>query len=113
MLNIERSRSRCQEFGQDWAHRYATAHETPPGNPAAREGMDLYNNEVGRAVAVAHPDASPEELARHVREAVDSGRTVVIDADGNLAYSDQVRPEDTGEPAPGTLPGHPQPEAGS
>lgn len=103
-----------QEFGEDWAQRYATAHETPPGNPAAREGMDLYNNEVGRAVAMAHPDATPEELARHIREAVDSGRTVVIDADGNLAYSDQVRPEETGEPSDETLPGHPQPEkAGS
>lgn len=100
----------AQEFGEDWATRFATAHESPPGNPAAREGMDLYNNEVGRAVAAAHPEASPEQTARYIREAVDSGRTVVIDADGNLAYSDQVRPEDTGQPGKQTLPGHPQPE---
>jgi hypothetical protein len=100
----------AQEYGDDWATRFATAHESPPGNPAAREGMDLYNNEVGRAVAAAHPGASPEETARYIREAVDSGRTLVIDVDGNLAYSDQVRPEDTGQPGNQTLPGHPQPE---
>ena len=99
-----------QEFGEDWAHRYATAHETPPGNPAARFSIHLYNNELGRAVAVALLYASPAELARHIREAVESGRTVVLDGDGNLAYSDQVRPEDTGEATNETLPGHPQPE---
>lgn len=100
----------AQEFGEDWALRYTTAHESIPGNEATREGMDLYNNEVGRAIARDHPDASPEDLARYVREAVEGGRTVVLDGDGNLAYSDQVPLEQTGEPAPGTLPGHPQPE---
>lgn len=98
-----------QEFGADWAQRYATAHEAIPGNPAAREGMDLYNNEVGRSIGAAHPESSPDELARYVREAVDGGRAVVLDSSGDLAYSDQVRPEDTGQPSDRTLPGHPQP----
>ena len=34
-----------------------------PGNSADREAMDLYNNEVGRQIALAHPDASRQELA--------------------------------------------------
>ncbi|MFC7548943.1 DUF6973 domain-containing protein [Plantactinospora sp. GCM10030261] len=50
------------------------------------------------------------KLARRVREAVDGGRTVVIDGEGDLAYSDQVPAEETGKPEDTTLPGHPQPE---
>ncbi|MFC6015423.1 DUF6973 domain-containing protein [Plantactinospora solaniradicis] len=99
-----------QEFGEDWTNRFTSAHETLPGNPAAREAMDLYNNEVGRSVAVANPDTSPQELADKVQEAVQQGRTVVIGGDGQLDYSDQVRTEDTGKPGDQTLPGHPQPE---
>lgn len=98
-----------QEFGEDWTKRFTTAHESLPGNPAAREAMDLYNNEVGRSVAVANPDVSPEELADKVQEAVRQGRTVVIGGDGQLDYSDQIRTEDTGKPENTTLPGHPQP----
>jgi Domain of unknown function (DUF6973) len=98
-----------QEFGEEWTKRFTTAHESIPGNQAAREGMDLYNNEVGRSVATANPGASPEELANKIHEAVTRGRTVVIGGDGQLEYSDQIRPEDTGQPANTTLPGHPQP----
>lgn len=102
-----------REFGSDWARRFATAHEAGPGNMAAREAMDLYNNEQGRAIAVANPDATPEKLADLIQDAVGQGRTVVIDRDGELAFSDQVRPEDTGDPKEETLPGHPQPTAES
>ncbi len=99
-----------QEFGEDWTRRFATAHESAPGNEAPREAMDLYNNEVGRSIATSHPDASPEELARLVRAAVESGDTVVISSDGTqLEYSDQIRPEETGDPQKIFLPGHPQP----
>ena len=79
-----------QRFGLDWAARMGTAHERLPGNPADREAMDLYNNEVGRRIAEQHPDASPEELADLVEQAVRRGDMVVIDAGGELAYSDQV-----------------------
>lgn len=99
-----------QEFGEDWTRRFTTAHESIPGNQAAREAMDLYNNEIGRSIALANPDASPKELADRVQEAVQQGRTVVIGGDGQLRFSDQIRPEDTGEPADVTLPGHPQPK---
>jgi hypothetical protein len=86
-----------QEYGADWAARFGTAHESLPGNSADREAMDLYNNEVGRQVAMANPDASPEELADLVEQAVRDGDTVVIDRGGELAYSDDVPPGGTGE----------------
>lgn len=35
--------------------------------------MDLYNNELGRRIATENPEASPEELARLVYEAVEDG----------------------------------------
>ena len=59
--------------------------------------------------ATANEGVSREDLANKVNEAVTRGRTVVIGGDGQLDYSDQVRPEDTGQPADTTLPGHAQP----
>lgn len=79
-----------EKFGPEFAKKFATAHEGVPGNPADREAMDLYNNEVGRRIAIAHPDASPEELASLVQQAVEQGDMVVIDRDGELAWSNQV-----------------------
>ncbi len=100
-----------KEFGPDFARKFATAHEGRPGNPGTREAMDLYNNEVGRQIAIDHPDADGDELARLVQEAVDDGNVVVIDRDSDLAYSDQVpvgqhgetdgRPHGGGKPAEG------------
>ncbi len=92
-----------QRFGEEWAERYGTAHERLPGNPADREAMDLYNNEVGRRIAVENPDADPEELADLVEQAVKDGRMVVVDENGELAYSDDVAEGKTGradDPAP-------------
>ncbi|WP_433676371.1 DUF6973 domain-containing protein [Microbacterium gorillae] len=96
-------------MGEDWAAEFATAHEGSPDNIySAREAMDLYNNEVGRSIAVAHPDASPDELADLVSEAVEDGRLIVIDEDGNLRWSDQRpvgSPGDAGNGG-GPLPGN-------
>jgi len=87
-----------QRYGEDWTRRYASAHEQLPTNPGDREAMDLYNNEVGRRIAVANPDASDEELARLVAEAVKRGDMVVIPPGGGaLAYSDQVEDGQTGK----------------
>lgn len=86
-----------RRFGLDWAERFGTAHERIAGNPADKEAMDLYNNEVGRQIAVDHPDASQEELADLVQQAIVDGRMVVVDADGELAWSDQVEPGATGD----------------
>lgn len=92
-----------QRFGEEWAEQYGTAHERLPGNPADREAMDLYNNEVGRKIAVDNPDADPKKLADLVEQAVKGGRMVVIDENGELAYSDDVAEGKTGradDPAP-------------
>ncbi len=97
-------------FGGNWAEDYATAHERLPGNPAQREAMDLYNNSVGRQIAAAHPNASQEELAGYVREAVDQGKVLVIDKNGALAWSNGVPVGQTGHVQDGPLPGKdPQP----
>ncbi len=87
----------ARRFGTDWAKAYATAHEGLPGNPAVREAMDLYNNEVGRMIQEANPEADEEELADLVQQAVEDGEVLVIDADGNLAWSDTVHEGGTGD----------------
>jgi hypothetical protein len=79
-----------KEFGEDWARAFATAHEGRPGNQANREAMDLYNNQVGRSIALAHPYASKDELAELVSGALKQGKLVLMDRQGNLAWSDQV-----------------------
>ena len=86
----------ARRFGTDWAKAYATAHEGLPGNPAVREAMDLYNNEVGRKIQEANPDADEEELADLVQQAVEDGDVLVIDENGNLAWSDTVDEGATG-----------------
>ncbi|WP_294252605.1 hypothetical protein [uncultured Sphingomonas sp.] len=78
------------EFGENWTKQFTTAHEGLPGNGAVREAMDLYNNEVGRRIAVEHPGASPEALADLVQKALDDGELMVVDRSGHLAPSDTV-----------------------
>jgi hypothetical protein len=84
------------EYGAEWTQQFATAHEGAPGNPAVREAMDLYNNEVGRQIAAENPGASPEELADATLEALNDGRLVVVDRSGHLAYSNEVARNDHG-----------------
>jgi len=79
-----------KDFGETWAQAFTTAHEGVPGNPGTREAMDLYNNEVGRKIAVENPHASDKQLAELVQKAVSDGKMVVVDGAGNLAWSDQV-----------------------
>lgn len=80
----------AKEYGQEWTEQFATAHEGLAGNPATREAMDLYNNEVGRQIAAEHPNASDEALAALVQQAVEDGRLLVVDAQGDLAWSNEV-----------------------
>ncbi len=84
-------------FGADFADRFTTAHEGTidlvtglPNNSGDREAMDLYNNEVGRRIALENPDASWDRLADLTMQALSDGRLIVIDANGELAWSDQV-----------------------
>ncbi|MEV5598753.1 hypothetical protein [Streptomyces sp. NPDC052496] len=108
----------AQRFGVDWAERYGTAHERLPGNPSDREAMDLHNNEIGRRIAQNNPTATPAELAAKIQEAVQGGKTVVLDRDGKLVPSDKVeigahghtnkvpgapdQGQDPGDPGPGS-----------
>ena len=87
-----------KEFGEDWTKAYTTAHEGLGGNPANREAMDLYNNEVGRRVAMQHPKASAEELADLVAAEVKKGSTVVIGPDNAIDWSNHVANKKSGQP---------------
>jgi hypothetical protein len=87
-----------RRFGPEFAEDFATAHEGVAGNPAADEAMDLYNNSLGRQIALDNPDASDKELADLIYEAVESGDAVVLDGEGNLAFSDEVEQGQTGDP---------------
>ncbi|MEA5125419.1 XVIPCD domain-containing protein [Xanthomonas floridensis] len=108
----------AKEFGNEWAQAFATAHEGRPGNPANREAMDLYNNQVGRGIAAAHPGASKEQLAQLVGEAMKEGKLILMDHQGKLAWSDQVKvgqhglsPEDAIQPflpTPAVVPAAPR-----
>jgi surface antigen len=79
-----------RKFGEKWTSQFTTAHEALPGNPATREAMDLYNNEVGRQIAINNPNASDAKISDLVRQAIDNGKLLVIDRNGNLAWSNQV-----------------------
>jgi hypothetical protein len=80
-----------RDFGAEWTERFTVAHERiAEDNPGPREAMDLYNNEMGRQIAAQHPNATNEELARYIRQAVDGGQMVAIGKDGQLAWSDRV-----------------------
>lgn len=95
-----------QRFGEQWTKDFATAHERLPANPATAEAMDLYNNELGRNIAVANPDASPEELAGLVEQAVNNGDTVVIAPGGErLAWSNTIPLGEAGTTSLATVPG--------
>ncbi|NUT03391.1 MAG: hypothetical protein HOV76_07915 [Hamadaea sp.] len=101
-----------QTYGEDWAERFTTAHETGPNNPGTREAMDLYNNEAGRTIALEHPDATPDQLADLVQQSVRDGQMVVVGPDKKLDFSDTVRPLEGDFTDRATLPGHPQRHAG-
>lgn len=80
----------AQKYGSQWAEAFATAHEGVPGNTANREAMDLYNNQVGRAIGAGNPNATPKQLADLVEQSLNQGKLVVIDRNGQLEWSDRV-----------------------
>lgn len=86
-----------QRYGEEWAREFATAHERNPSSHHVPVGMDLHNNEVGRNIAQANPDASPEELANLVEQAVKDGKMVVIDKNDTLVSSNELNPGETRE----------------
>lgn len=60
------------------AEEFATAHESAPGQPAAEKTMDLCNNAVGRQIAKDNPNATEEELANLVIQALKDGRLLKL-----------------------------------
>lgn len=72
-----------------FAQSYGTAHEGGPNSPRVSEAMDLYNNEVGRTIAEDHPDASEQQLAVLVRDALRRGKLVVVDQNGPIGAERQ------------------------
>lgn len=101
-----------QRFGEEWTRKFATAHERRPGEPAPREAMDLYNNEIGRQIGMTNPNASSEELADLVQATVDNGDTVIVTKDGaGVTWSNDPslpKGEFGGNPE-GQAPGNPTP----
>ena len=81
----------AQEYGQDWAKAFTTAHEGLPGNWANREAMDLYNNSIGIQIGAANRNATPEQLANLIGQSLDQGKLVVMNSGGNMEWSDRVR----------------------
>ncbi|ORB31958.1 DUF6973 domain-containing protein [Mycolicibacterium parafortuitum] len=80
-------------FGSDWASRFTSAHEGTAGNNRASRAMDLYNNEIGRKIALANPDAAPDAIADLAADAVLNGETVVVGPDGaSLRWSASGNP---------------------
>jgi hypothetical protein len=79
-----------QHFGAEWAARLTTAHERLPSADAVAMAMDLHNNELGRGLGSAHPDASRDQLQDLVAAAVRDGRTVEIGPDGRLRHTSPV-----------------------
>lgn len=93
------------EFGEAWTRAFTTAHEGRAGNEALSEAMDLYNNEVGRAIGVANPHASAQVLGDLAMAALTAGRLVVITRQGHLEWSNNVAIGATGRTPPATVPG--------
>ncbi|MGW5574546.1 DUF6973 domain-containing protein [Nocardia thailandica] len=87
-----------QEFGPEWTATFTSSHEQVGSNPAAREAMDLYNNELGRSIATANHGATPDELKSKVLEAVNGGKAIVIvDSAGGptIGFSNSTQPGTT------------------
>lgn len=85
-----------RKFGDNFATAFATAHEGVPGNPADREAMDLYNNELGRKIARENPDASEKELQAIIQKEIECGQAVVINNKGELVFSNEAEVGKTG-----------------
>lgn len=68
----------AQRFGPEWTEMYGTAHEKSGGNPPNREAMDLFNNQLGREIGAANPDASPEELQQLIKNKIETGEALVL-----------------------------------
>ncbi len=77
--------------GADFARDFTTAHETQPNSdPDARQQsfMDMHNNNIGITIALANPNATPDQLMDLIYQALISGNLVVWDGQ-HVYYSDE------------------------
>lgn len=81
-----------RRFGPDWAEEFTSAHEGYRSNPGPAEAMDLYNNEMGRTIAMQHPHVTDQELAELVERAARNGDLITIGEDERLRWSDYEGP---------------------
>lgn len=84
-----------QKYGEPWANQFATSHERYPDNNPVPVAMDLHNNEVGRQIALANPNATTDQMKGLIEQAIKDGRMVVIDRNDMLVPSNTVNPGDT------------------
>lgn len=92
----------AQRFGPEWTEMYGNAHEKSGGNPPNRDAVDVFNNQLGREIGAANPDASPEELQQLIKNELDNGNAFVLappagDLEGTpvITWSNQVIEEYT------------------
>lgn len=94
-----------ERYGEDWTREFTIAHEMKPTNRAHEEAMDLYNNEVGRRIALENPGISDADLKDLIQQASNNGELLVIGPDGKITWSDQVPVGQTGVKDPAQLDG--------
>lgn len=76
--------------------QFMQSRETYRGNNPLAAAMDMHNNAVGAEIYRRNPNATDEQFIALAKNAVASGRAVVVGMDGRLAWSDQVRPYEHG-----------------
>lgn len=83
----------ARRFSPAWALALTAAHEARPLNQdqATVEAMDLYNDTVGIELVLTYPDLRDRALETMLEKLLQDGRLIVHDAQGRLAWSDQVR----------------------
>jgi hypothetical protein len=72
--------------------QFMQARETYKGNNPVTAAMDMHNNAVGAEIYRRNPNATDQQFVELARQAVTSGRAVVVDRNGDLEWSDRVRP---------------------
>ena len=77
-----------RDLGADFAKQFTTAHETRPDSVREEAFMDLHNNQIGRDIALANPNATDAELQAAVLDSLYNGELYVWDGN-NIYFSNQ------------------------
>lgn len=74
------------KIGEEKAKKFADAHEQFVGNPIEQKEMDLFNNELGRKIALEHEGESYDVFSQKIQEAINNGEAMVIEWDPNVNW---------------------------